>query len=58
MTKKEPNDLLEALEEAILRALEDTTGKERVDAINAGIKLVAIKHRVRGGGDTEDYFGS
>lgn len=55
--KKDTSDLLEALEEAILRALADAEGKERTDVITAGIKLLAIRHRIRGSGDTEDYFG-
>lgn len=52
------SDLLEALEQAILQALRDTEGKERNDAVSNGIKLLAIKHRIRGGTDDADYFGS
>jgi hypothetical protein len=48
--------LLLALEEAVLAALHGE-GKDRNDAINAGIKLAAIKHRIIAGDDDGDFFG-
>ena len=55
----EPDTLLEALEAAVLAALSDpsTRGKDRTDAIQAGIRLVAIKHKINGRDDDNDYFG-
>lgn len=55
---KQTSELLEALEESILEALKHSEGKDRNDAINAGIKLLAIKHRIRGGDSDADYFSS
>lgn len=54
---KHSSELLEALEESILEALRHSEGKERNDAIANGIKLLAIKNRLRGG-DESDYFSS
>ena len=57
-TKRPKGDtLVTELEKAVLDQLRKTEGKERNDAINAGIKLAAIKHRIEGQEDEGNFFG-
>lgn len=57
MTKKPDDDFLSVLENGIRAVLLDkkSTGKERMDAVNAGTKLILIKHKIS---DTADDAGS
>lgn len=56
MTKKK-DDLLDVLEKGVRTVLEDkdATVKERMEAINAGTKLMQLKHKI---GDSDDEPGS
>lgn len=56
MTKK-PDNFLAALEKGVRTVLEDSqsTVKERMEAINAGTKLMQMKHKI---GDSDDEPGS
>lgn len=57
MTKKPDNNLMAALEKGIKDVLDDkdSTAKERMDAVNAGTKLLLIKHKIK---DSDDEPGS
>lgn len=58
MTPKKPeDDFLSVLEKGIRAVLQDekTTAKERMDAVNAGTKLLLIKHKIS---DTGNEAGS
>ncbi len=56
---KEPKDLSEVLELAIRKVLrdKDTKPADRVKAIEAGTKLLSIKHKIEGGGNDGNFFG-
>lgn len=55
--KKEP-DLSEVLEAAIRAVLKnkETKPADRLKAIEAGAKLLAIRHKIEGGGDAGNFF--
>lgn len=57
MSEKLEDDLLLVLEKGIRSVLEnkDSTSKEKMDAINAGTKLLHLKHKIK---DTDDEPGS
>lgn len=57
MIKKTDDDFLSVLESGIRDVLQDkkTTAKERMDAVNAGTKLMLIKHKIT---DTSNEAGS
>lgn len=57
MTDKSDAEFLKTLEDGIRKVLTDkkTTAKERIEAINAGAKLMQIKHKIS---DTGDGAGS
>lgn len=59
--KREPKkekDLSEVLEAAIREVLKnkDTKPADRLKAIEAGAKLLAIRHKIEGGGDAGNFF--
>lgn len=56
MTEKSPN-FMDALEQGIRDVLQNkkATMKDRIDAINAGTKLMLIKHKIT---DTSSEAGS
>lgn len=63
----EPNGKDAAKEDALLTDLEDVvkkiiTGKKvsmenKLAAINAGVRLLAIRHKINGGPQDEGFFG-
>lgn len=57
--KEDGDMLLAALERAVLDIIGDekATPGERNAAIGNGVKLLAIRHRIHGSRDAEDYFG-
>lgn len=57
-TPKKELDLSEVLEAAIRSVLKDkeTKPSDRVKAIEAGAKLLAIRHKIEGGGDAGNFF--
>jgi len=58
MSKKSDADLLSTLEKGIMDVLIDkkATAKERMDAVNAGTKLLLIKHKISDSGDDAGSF--
>lgn len=58
MTTKHDTDFLSVLEMGIRAVLEskDSTVKERMDAVNAGTKLMLIKHKINDAGDEAGSF--
>lgn len=57
--REDGDNLMIALEQAVLDILHDAeaTTAEKNTAISHGSKLLAIKHRIHGARDAEDYFG-
>lgn len=57
MSKKADSDFLATLEKGIKDVLENksSTAKERMEAVNAGTKLMLIKHKIS---DSSDDAGS
>lgn len=57
MTEKS-SDLMEILESGIKTVLTDKKSKtkDRIDAINAGTKLMLIKHKIKDSGDEAGSF--
>lgn len=58
MTKKSDTDFLSTLENGVRAVLtnEKSTAKERIEAINAGAKLMQIKHRISDGNEDPGSF--
>lgn len=59
MTKKSDSDFLKILEDGIKDVLsnKDTSPKERISAIEAGAKLMQIKHKIDGDeGGASSFF--
>ena len=58
MTKKTDTDFLQVLENGIRSVLEnkEATSKEKMDAVNAGTKLMLIKHKISDTGDDAGSF--
>lgn len=62
MTEAKPDadvDFLTELENGVLDILgkkSKSTKNEKLAAINAGVKLLAIRHKIKGG-DDEGFFG-
>lgn len=50
MTKTTDKALLDAMEKAVISVLEDkkSKAKEKLEAVNAGAKLMQIKHKISG----------
>lgn len=54
----EPDKFLDDMQAAVLKILKNPKRKsEHLSAINAGVKLAAIKHRISGGDDEKGFFG-
>jgi hypothetical protein len=53
------DDMLVELEKAVRAILRNrkTKAADRLSAINAGTKLLAIKHKIEGGDDKTGFFG-
>ena len=53
-----PDDFTAALEKGVRTVLGDTnsTNAERVQALNAGMKLLLVRHKVETKDDTGDFF--
>jgi hypothetical protein len=58
MTAKKRDDLLDRMERGILEMLKkDTlTNTERLKAIEAGAKVLMIRHKIQDGGATDGAF--
>lgn len=58
MIKKTDTDFMKVLETGIRDVLEnkESTAKERMDAVNAGTKLLLIKHKISDAGDEAGSF--
>lgn len=50
---------LAALEKGVLDIIKNkkSTKADKLSAINAGVRLAAIKHKVQGGDQDEGFFG-
>lgn len=57
MTSKKEEMLLDLLEEAVIKALKNSEGKDHADAIGLGIRLAQVKYRIGAGGEEGDFFG-
>lgn len=51
-------DLMKVLEDGVRKILKDreSSNSDRLSAINAGTRLLAIRHKIVGGGDEEGFF--
>ena len=53
------DEFLAALEKGVLDIIKNkkSTKADKLSAINAGVRLAAIKHKVQGGDQDEGFFG-
>jgi hypothetical protein len=62
MTAKPKDDaaFIKVLEDGIRKVLKDTTAKsaDKLKAIQAGAQLLLVKHKIKGGEDDGNFFGS
>jgi ribosomal protein S6E (S10) len=55
----ENDKFLDDLETAVRRIITNKKASkaDQLSAINAGVKIAAIKHKIRGGDDDKGFFG-
>ena len=59
MTEPQDDTFLKDLENSVRAIIKNkkSTKADKLSAINAGIKIAAIKHKISGGDDKEGFFG-